>query len=592
MLVATVAVGSPARADISDWVDTTVDDVVRRQLAEQQIPGAAVVVVADGRQVFAKGYGVADRSTGAVVDAGRTRFFMGSVAKLFTAEAVLRLAEAGRLDLDADVNTYLTDLAVEDSYPGRPVTLRHLLTHTSGFADTPLGVAVADPADAPPLGAWLRAHQPPRVRPPGTLPAYDNYGFALAGHVVETVAGMPFADYVDAHVLGPLGMTATTFAQPPSADARADLARGYRADGVEARGQYGAMGPTGAGAITTATDMGRYLLAALRPGNPLTTPQSTPDPRMPGMGFGFEQHRRGGLRLVTKDGDVPGFHSNLALLPQAGVGVFVSYNGDGRDGAAAAAGRELVERVVERVAPAGAPPATTPGTGLDAYEGDYRTTRYSRTDFTKLTTLTGAVSVRVDGDGLVTTGLSATERRWRQVEPGLFTDGRETIAFRDGVLFASANPSVAYERLPWYGRPAAHLAVAAAALLVLVVSLVWWPVAALVRRRSRSGRLPRLAVLAGWTTAGLLVAFAVLLGAILGDGAALDERVFLGDSPLLAAALVLPAVAVLTTAAMLAATVAAWLRGWWRRAGRIGYTAATAAAVALLGVAATYQLVG
>ncbi|MBE1485478.1 serine hydrolase domain-containing protein [Plantactinospora soyae] len=587
----------PPRAKVADQVGAVVDEVVARQLTEYQIPGAAVVVVSGGRQVFGKGYGVADVSAGTPVTVDRTGFFMASVAKVFTAEAVQQLVEAGRLDLDVDVNRYLADLRIQDTYPGRPVTLRRLLTHTSGFADTPLGVAVADPAGVAPLGAWLRDNQPPRVRPPGTLAAYDNYGFALAGHIVETVAGTDFASYVDRQILRPLGMTGTTFAQPTPEGVRATLARGYRADGVEARGQYGAMSPTGAGVVTTPADMGRFMLAALRPGNPLTAQHSTQDPRLPGMGYGYEQHPRAGQAVVNKDGDVPGFHDIMALLPETGLGIYVAYNGDGLGSAANFAAHDLVDRIVDRLYPSSGQAPTTAGTGLDAFAGTYRTTRYSHTDFTKLATLTTAVTVGVDGDELTTTGLSAdpalTEQHWRQVEPGLFTDGRERIAFRDGVLFSTANPTVAYQKLSWYAQPTLHMAVAVGAVLVLLVGLLWWPIAALVRRRrGRSGVVPRLAVLAGWTTAGLLVAFVAVLGMILGDSAGLDERIFLGDSSLLTIALVLPVVAAVTTAAMLAATVSAWVRGWWRRAGRIGYTGVTASAVALLGVAAAYNLVG
>ncbi|GAA4604976.1 hypothetical protein GCM10023195_17120 [Actinoallomurus liliacearum] len=96
----------------------------------------------------------------------------------------------------------------------RPVTLENLLTHTAGFDDDIVGAAEADPADIESLGRNLAERQPARVRPPGTVVSYDNYGTALAGYLVEVASGKPFARYVDEHVLRPLGMTATTFAQP------------------------------------------------------------------------------------------------------------------------------------------------------------------------------------------------------------------------------------------------------------------------------------------------------------------------------------------------------------------------------------------
>src|SRR5690242_1268352 len=148
----TPAAGTPV--DPSD-IGSLIDAVVTGQLAHDRIPGAAVVVVWNGEQVFAKGYGVADVATGTPVEADTTEFFTGSVAKLFTATAVAQLIEEGRLDPAADVNRYLTTFKIRDTYPGHPVTVENLLTHTAGFDDDPVGAAVPDPTKVPELGAYL-----------------------------------------------------------------------------------------------------------------------------------------------------------------------------------------------------------------------------------------------------------------------------------------------------------------------------------------------------------------------------------------------------------------------------------------------------
>ncbi|GIF52220.1 serine hydrolase [Asanoa ferruginea] len=598
VVAGSVVVGAgPARAEPTPDFAAVADEVIGRQLSEYGIPGAAVVVVRNGKQIFGKGYGVADTATKSPVSVDDTGFFMASVAKLFTAEVVRQQVALGRLDLHADVNRYLTGFRIADTYPGHPVTLHDLLTHSSGFADTPLGVAVDDPSRVEPLGAWLAAHQPPRVRAPGTLVSYDNYGMALAGYLVEVASGEPFADYVQQQIVDPLGMTGTSFAQPRPATAVGKLATGYRSDGVAARGQCGAMSPTGAGPTTTAADMGRFMVAQLKPGNPNIQPQFTPEPRLPGMGYAYEEHERAGHRWVSKDGDVPGFHDNLALLPDEGLGIYVVYNGDGHDGSAAFAGRELVDRMVELRYPVAAAPAMAAGgQDLGAFAGTYRTTRFSHTDFTKFATLTTAVTVTGDGDGLTTTGLSPdpahATQHWTPVAVGVFTDGRERIAFRDdGVLFSTINPAAAYERLPWYESPTLQMAAAGVALLVLLLALLWWPIAALVRRRRRPG-LARAATVVGWVSAGLVVAFAGLLALFLSDSAALDQHVFLDDSGLVKAALVLLTVAAGGAVVMLAGTVLGWARGWWDRAGRLGYTVATAAVLVVVAVGASYNLVG
>ncbi|MGH8882931.1 MAG: serine hydrolase domain-containing protein, partial [Stackebrandtia sp.] len=184
------------------------DEYIPEQLERHRIPGAAITVVSGNKRVFAKGYGVADVADDRAVDAGKTLFAPASVAKLLTATAVMQLAEAGRIDLDTDVNEYLKRFQVEDTFPGRPITMSHLLTHTAGFAVHDSGTG-ARAGDIHPLGAHLARNLPERIRPPGERAVYSNYGMALAGHVVEEVSGMPFHEYIDAKILKPLGMSRT-----------------------------------------------------------------------------------------------------------------------------------------------------------------------------------------------------------------------------------------------------------------------------------------------------------------------------------------------------------------------------------------------
>lgn len=585
-----VAVGSPARADVPATVARTVENVVPAQLARYHIPGAAVVVVSGGRQVYAKGFGVADQGRRTPVDPARTRFFVGSVGKVFTATAVQQLVAAGRLNLDADVNTYL-DFRIADTYPGRPVRVRDLLTHTSGFEDSVLGVATPTGRPVPPLGRWLAGHQPARVRPPGTLTSYDNYGVALAGYLVERVTHQPFDRYVRRHVLDPLGMRGTAM----SGDG-AGLATGYRSDGTVATGgQRGPMVPAGAGVTAVPTDLGRYASAQLHDGNTLLQRHFGPDPRLPGMGWIFEEHPYDGQRVLSKDGDVPGFHDNLALLPADDLGIYVVYNGDGANAQATFAGHDLVDRVVDALHhDAAGTPARTGAHDLDRYAGSYRITRYNHHDLTKVAQLTSAVTVETDGAGLTTTGLAddpdAATQHWVPTGDGLFTErgGQATIAFHDGVLLTSANPTVAYERLAWYDSPTLHIALLGGSALVLLYALVAWPIAGIAQRRA--GWLPTTARWSGWLGAVCAVAFLVLLGLVLSDGARLNEHIMLDDSFALTAAPVVMRVTSGFAVLMLAFAVLAWVRRWWRLPGRIGYTVGAVAAGTFVGVGVAYNL--
>ncbi|GAA5185259.1 serine hydrolase [Rugosimonospora acidiphila] len=605
------ATGTPV--DLSG-IGSLIDATVTGQLAQDRIPGAAVVVVQNGTQVFAKGYGVADVKTGTPVDADTTEFFTGSVAKLFTATAVTQLIKQGRLDPAADVNRYLTTFKIRDTYPGHPVTAEDLLTHTAGFDDNPVGADVANPADVPQLGAYLAAHQPPRVRPPGTATAYDNYGVALAGYLVETVSGEPFAQYVREHELAPLHMDATTFAQPHPPAIQAQLAHGYRPEGnaqTEENGQYGPWSPTGAGTVATAADLSRFMVAELGDdprlgaGVAALTQQQhfTNTSRLPGMGYLFEQRPRNGHPLLFKDGDVPGFHSNLALLPDQGIGIYVVYNGDGRDGVASWDGKALIDDIVDRYLPDIRPrPATVADPNAAAYAGSYAPDRTSHTSVTKAAALVDAATVSVNADGtLTTTGLSqnpdATAQHWTPIGKGEFLEqgGQDRIVFDGkGNLFTTIDPTIDYNKLPWYLVPALQQSLLYGGVAVLLLGFLAFSVIAATRRlrkRPAHPRAARAARLVAWTTGALSTLFTIGFVTMTADGNAFNRTIILGSASL-TALLALNTAATATTLAMLAGAVAAWYKSWWTRTGRIGYSILTIAALGYLLVALTYNLVG
>ncbi|WP_065959861.1 serine hydrolase domain-containing protein [Streptomyces sparsogenes] len=616
---ASAAPGTPRPRNLTALIDS----IVERQLEDYRIPGAAVVVVSGGRQVLAKGYGVADIDRGTRVDARRTGFFMGSDAKVFTAMAVLQQVERGKLDLRADVNRYLTRhkaaFTIKDTYPGRPVTVRDLLTHTAGFDNSIIGRATAHPEDAERLGESLAEHQPKRVRPPGKVSSYDNYGVALAGYLVELVSGEPFAGYLHRHVLRPLGMTRTSFAQPHPAAIATERAGGYRPDGkrqVTAEGQYGAWTPTGAAAVTTATDMGRLMLAQLAGGSldghrvlgatltrAMQRRQFANDPRLPGIGYILEQRDRDGHRMLVKDGDIPGFHDNLALLPDRDTGVYVAYNGDGEDGRASWAGQELVNLVADHTYGTPRRAAVTRPGETGEFTGFYRSTRTSHSDLTRAAALTSSVRVTSGPDStLTTTGpLSrdpgVTEQHWVRVGDGLFQEkgGQERLAFKDGKLFLASDPTVAYERLPWYESPVLHQQLLLGSLGVLLLSVTAWTLGALVSlRRGSASAAPagaRLARLLAWTTGVLLTVATGCFALLVADPNSLNQSVFLGDSPMLKLVPVLVKAALGTTAAVLVCAVIAWWRRWWGWAARLHYSAVALAAVLFLAVAGNYHLV-
>ncbi|HET7771857.1 MAG TPA: serine hydrolase domain-containing protein, partial [Chloroflexota bacterium] len=249
-------------------LEAFLDQLLGTQMKENQIAGAAVSVVRAGQLLFAKGYGYADLAKGIPVDPEHTIFRTGSVGKTFTSTAVMQLVEQGKLDLDADVNTYL-DFRIPNTYP-QPITLKHLLTHTSGLENRLLASAVRDSRDLVPAREWLVSHMHARVRPPGVAAAYSNYNTMLAGYIVERVSGQPYDRYIQQHIFDPLGMTHSAASSQLPPDLRPHVSVGYASLGgvlqpfPEYIAQPAAV-PAG-GHHSSVIDMARYMIAHLENG--------------------------------------------------------------------------------------------------------------------------------------------------------------------------------------------------------------------------------------------------------------------------------------------------------------------------------------
>ncbi|GLZ76721.1 hypothetical protein Afil01_15280 [Actinorhabdospora filicis] len=357
--------------------------------------------------------------------------------------------------------------------------------------------------------------------------------------------------------------------------------------------------------MSTPADVGRFMTAQLtrdpRLGEgvaeAMQARQFGADPRVPGLGFMFEERPRNGHRVLFKDGDVPGYHGNLALLPEQGFGIYVVVNGEGTDGVGSWAGKRVINDVLDRYFPGGAPVTAVPATGLDRYEGTYRSTRASRSDLSAVTGLTAPVTVEADGDTLVTSGLSpdpaVESQTWVPLGDGLFGErgGQGLLLFdADGVLHAGADPGQAYEKLAWYASPALHLPLLGLGVLVPFLAFLAIPVTALVRRKRPSpGPWSRAAWWAAWLASALVTAFAAGFAAVSGDGNALNEAVMLGAGSMVALT-VLVTVTVFATAAVLAGAAGAWWRRWGSVAGRLGYSLIAVSLLAFVTVALTYHL--
>ena len=309
-------------------------DAMFTELTRGKVPGAAVLVSRNGKTVFEKGYGYASIENGARV-APETRFRIGSVTKQFTAAAILRLQEEGRLSVDDHLSKFIP------GYPrGGEVTLRHLLTHTSGihsFTDKPEFLeTVTTPIKS--ADDFIRSFEnDPYDFAPGTKWSYDNSGYFLLGYIVEKVSGQPYGDFLRAHFFEPLGMKDTGVyrnADPPAHDST-----GYSQDGASVRKarNWDMSRAGGAGILySTAPDLARWneglfgghvlsrasLDAAWSPVNPV----STKEPANDGYGFGWALDTFRGLREIHHGGGLEGFLSELTRFPAQGLTVVVLAN--------------------------------------------------------------------------------------------------------------------------------------------------------------------------------------------------------------------------------------------------------------------------
>lgn len=309
-------------------------DKLDRETAAGRFSGA-VLVARDGRTVFEQAYGLADRER-RIPNTVNTRFRIGSMNKMFTAVAVLQLAQAGKLRLDAPVGTYLTDYPNEEVRS--KVTIHHLLTHTGGTGDIFGPEFDAHRHDLRTIRDYVQLYGArPLAFEPGSRWEYSNYGFILLGAVIEKVSGMSYYDYVASHVFAPAGMTST--ASLPEDSVVATRSVGYtRGDGGGTALTSNAetlpyRGSSAGGGYSTVGDLLRFA-TALRE-HRLLNEQYTAlltTGKVAALGgqyaYGFIDRTVGGTRVVGHGGGAPGMNGDLAIEPQTGYVVAVLSNLD------------------------------------------------------------------------------------------------------------------------------------------------------------------------------------------------------------------------------------------------------------------------
>jgi CubicO group peptidase (beta-lactamase class C family) len=347
-LAPTVAGGHELnKTDVDAWLD----GYMPYAIARGDIAGAVVVVVKDGQVLTQRGYGFSDVEKRTPVSPETTLFRPGSVSKLFTWTAVMQLVEQGKIDLDKDINTYL-DFKITPRN-GKTITMRNVMTHTTGFEETVRHLIHDDKGGKViSLEDYVKNDVPNQAFDAGTTPAYSNYATALAGYVVQRQSGMSFDDYVDQHIFKPLNMQHASFRQPLPKNLQPFMSQGYKGASGKAE-KFEIVDPAPAGSLSASgADMGKFMIAHLNQGAGLLKPETAKlmhDYRLdviPGlnrMALGFYEQGINGHRGLAHGGDTTLFHSDLTLFIDDNVGLFVSVNSSGSEGAP----RALRERLFD-----------------------------------------------------------------------------------------------------------------------------------------------------------------------------------------------------------------------------------------------------
>lgn len=618
--------GPTDRAELESFLD----GLLAKEMVDKHIAGAAVAVVKDGKLFFAKGYGYADLEGKIPIDPEQTIFRIGSVGKTFTWTAVMQLVDQGKVDLNADINSYL-DFRIPDTYP-QPITLKHLMTHTSGLEDRLLESLVSDAKDLKPAREWLISHMPARVCPPGECAGYSNFNAILAGYIVARVSGQPYDQYIQEHIFKPLGMAHSTVQPQMPPDLRKYASVGYTFnDGAfQVFPDYIAQ-PAGLPSgmhQASVTDMARFMIAHLEGGrysdanlgearilkestaNEMLNTLYTPDPRLLGTAYGFFDWSDKGQRTLGHQGYCPPMHSVLLLLPDQNLGVFVVYNTKSAGGLTTQhSGFQGAFFDHYFPAPAVQPiqPPTDFAKQAGQFVGSYRYASNPATTFTKLVGLFGnTIGISNPGDGTLLFDIDGLKFQFVQVEPLYFrqVDGPFAAVFREDKqgritqVYTDVVPEYTAIKLGWYETPDFNKALL---LLCVLIFLSVFPVALIraIRNRLSGNREPasRGAGTASWIILGIcvlnllfLVGIMLYVQGILQGGNPPTE---LHPLPLTTnIALGLGVLSAILTVGALVYTVLAWRNSYWSVAFRTYYSLVTVAAVAFVWFQNYWNLLG
>ena len=603
LLFAPVSAQTPWQS--SQALESYMDGLIQTYMEENNIAGATVSLVKDGDAILLKGYGYADVENRLEVDPDSTLYRIGSISKMFVWTAIMQLAEQGKLDLETDVNSYLDNFKIPDTF-AKPITLKHLMTHSAGFEDYVIGLFAKDSTRLKPLGEILAEEMPARVRPPGVESAYSNHGTGIAAYIVEQVSGMEFEDYVEQRIFEPLQMQHSTFRQPLPQNLKEHMSKGYSfEEGVfkEKDFEFVPLAPVGA-ASSTATDMINFMITHLQLGQfeeasimdtetarQMQKPAFRHDEAVNPMRWGFIDMSQNNIEIIGHGGDTFWFHSNMALFPEQNIGLFLSFNSANGGGVKSEVLRDFVDHYFpeENLS---SDTLSVPDEYLQRFAGDYRPNRYPHDRLTYVMALLNSNSVGVTDEGTLRTMEDGKANFWLPTDSLTFSNTKDSRSLvfdenKEGEIhrmYSSGLPIIAFEKIPFITSQKLHFSLFGGAGLCFLLTLIYWPSAYLIRRKYQPDYMAEYPLSTGiksaaWLNALIMIAFFTGLALVVsGSG----EAIVFGISQSLKMLLVLPLISVLLTLILLFNTFTIWRRGESGIWSRLWYTLITIFSATLL----------
>ncbi len=593
-------------------LETFLDPIISAQLENYTVSGVTFSMVKDGSVFLEKGYGYANYYLQTPVVANETIFRIGSISKTFISVAVLQLVEDELLDLDTDINDYLNAFKIPDTYD-ESITLRHLLTHTAGFERATFTTILSSSYLMEPLETILAEGIPDRVRTPGTISAYSNYGFALAGYIVQETSGKNFETYIQDEILIPLSMNSTTFSQPLPPSLSSQMSAGHIEHFIPGYFEYISIPPAGS-CSSTASDMSKFMRALLNNGTfdgrrilenasveLMLSKQFTTHENLASIGLGVYEFDVSDQHIIGHGGDTRFFHSRMILLPELNIGIFASYNSESGSIARTLLFKEIIEEyfpypmeVIE--------PMQGFKNRARKFEGLYVSARRVYSDKPTVNErdyLSASFSITAEKGFLVVGGIGV---RFAEVEPNYFVES--TGEYYLEIAFIEDNkgrithfytnfvgPIIAYERThPLYFESEFKTILVVVILILILISLAYWGTKGLVRVFKKKEKSLLIQRMARWSFLVNLI-FGTILLVI--TAVKLNSDILLVSEMVTAfkGLLVFPFLFLISVIITIVFAWFSWTgfknkesKPYWKLAGRIHYSVLVALSIILIGI--------